>query len=181
MPPGFPSLPTPGAESLTEDFPTALRRHGLLPAISSGMMTAHSSVPTEDRVLPPQTHATTILAFKYADGVLMAGVRRATAANMIVYDRADKVLEIDRYSLMALAGVPATAWEMARVLEHSFQYYRRTQLQELSLDGKVRALSKLLRDNLGFVLQGVGVVVPIFAAFDTETATARLYFYDAMG
>jgi proteasome beta subunit len=125
--------------------------------------------------------ATTILAFKYAEGVLVAGDRRATAANMIVYDRADKVLEIDRHSLMAIAGVPATAWEMARVLEHSFQFYRRTQLQEMSLDGKVRALSKLLRDNLGFVLQGVGVVVPIFATYDQEAKVPRLYFYDAMG
>ncbi len=62
---------------------------------------------------------------------------------------------------MAIAGVPATAWEMARVLEHSFQFYRRTQLQEMSVDGKVRALSKLLRDNFGFVMQGVGVVVPL--------------------
>src|SRR2546430_3835621 len=83
---------------------------------------------------------------------------------------------------MAIAGVPATAWEMARVLEHSFQYFRRTQLQEMSVDGKVRALSKLLRDNFGFVMQGVGVVVPIFATYDGNSAPqARLYFYDAMG
>jgi proteasome beta subunit len=98
-----------------------------------------------------------------------------------VYDRADKVLEIDQFSLMAIAGVPATAWEMARVLEHSFQFYRRSQLQEMSHEGKVRALSKLLRDNLGFVMQGVGVVVPLFASYDIETGTPRLYFYDAMG
>jgi proteasome beta subunit len=62
--------------------------------------------------------------------VLVAGDRRATAGNTVVYDRADKVLEIDRHSIMAIAGVPATAWEMARVLEHSFQFFRRTQLQE---------------------------------------------------
>ena len=128
-----------------------------------------------------ETQATTILAFKFAGGVLMAGDRRATAGNTVVYDRADKVLEIDRHSLMAIAGVPATAWEMARVLEHSFQFYRRTQLQEMSLDGKVRALSKLLRDNFGFVMQGVGIVVPIFATYDTAPRCARLYFYDAMG
>jgi len=92
------------------------------------------------------------------------------------------VLEIDRHSIMAIAGVPATAWEMARVLEHSFQYFRRTQLQEMSVDGKVRALSKLLRDNFGFVMQGVGVVVPIFATYDGNSKPeARLYFYDAMG
>ena len=100
------------------------------------------------------TQATTILAFKFTGGVLVAGDRRATAGNTVVYDRADKVLEIDRHSIMAIAGVPATAWEMARVLEHSLQYFRRTQLQEMSVDGKVRALSKLLRDNFGFVMQG---------------------------
>jgi proteasome beta subunit len=154
-----------------QDFAAVLRREGLL--ASAPVLSAQCSVP--------QTDATTILAFKYADGVLVAGDRRATAANQIVHDRADKVLEIDRHSLMAIAGVPSTAWEMARVLEHSFQFYRRTQLQEMSLDGKVRALSKLLRDNLGFVLQGVGVVVPIFATYDGEAKTARLYFYDAMG
>jgi proteasome beta subunit len=128
-----------------------------------------------------QSQATTILAFKYGEGVLVAGDRRATAGHTIMYDRADKVLEIDRYSLMAIAGVPATAWEMARVLEHSFHYFRRTQLAEMSLEGKVRALSKLLRDNLGFVLQGVGIVVPIFATYDSAAGIPRMYFYDPMG
>ena len=154
-----------------------LRRAGLL-ASGVGSNAGHSAAPVAS---PPQTDATTILAFKFADGVLVAGDRRATAGNMIMYDRADKVIEIDRHSIMAIAGVPATAWEMARVLEHSFQFYRRTQLQEMSLEGKVRALSKLLRDNLGFVLQGVGVVVPIFGTYDAATDTARVYFYDAMG
>jgi proteasome beta subunit len=156
-----------------EDFAAILRRQGALPATST------LSAPGTN--VPAQTEATTILAFKFAGGILMAGDRRATAGNVVVYDRADKVLEIDRFSLMAIAGVPATAWEMARVLEHSFQFYRRTQLQEMSHEGKVRALSKLLRDNLGFVLQGVGVVVPLFATYDIEADTPRLYFYDAMG
>jgi len=157
------------------DFAALLKRHGLYPAAAVAGPAIAGAGGAEE------THATTILAFKFADGVLMAGDRRATAGNTVVYDRADKVLEIDRHSLMAIAGVPATAWEMARVLEHSFQFYRRTQLQEMSLDGKVRALSKLLRDNFGFVMQGVGIVVPIFATYDMGGASARLYFYDAMG
>ena len=164
----------------SEDFPAVLRRKGLLdsaPAVERGMRPAHS----EERAWAP-TESTTILAFKFADGVLVAGDRRATSGHTVVYDRADKVLEIDRHSIMAIAGVPATAWEMARVLEHSFQYFRRTQLQEMSVDGKVRALSKLLRDNFGFVVQGLGVVVPIFATYDYgSNPEARLYFYDAMG
>ena len=129
-----------------------------------------------------ETVATTILGFKFAGGVLMAGDRRATAGNVVMYDRADKVLEIDRHSVMAIAGSPATAWEMARILGHSFQFYRRSQLQEMSLEGKVRALSKLLRDNLGMVMQGVGVVVPLFATYDKKSPDpAKLFFYDAMG
>jgi proteasome beta subunit len=158
----------------SEDFPGLLRRKGLV--------SATPPVVGASSVTLPQTESTTILAFKFKEGVLVAGDRRATSGNTVVYDRADKVLEIDRHSIMAIAGVPATAWEMARVLEHSFQYFRRTQLQEMSVDGKVRALSKLLRDNLGFVIQGVGVVVPIFATYDNGVnPSARLYFYDAMG
>ncbi|HWB59284.1 MAG TPA: proteasome subunit alpha [Chthoniobacteraceae bacterium] len=160
-----------------EDFPTLLRRQGLYPDAAQ-IATQPAAAPHANI---PHTESTTILAFKFADGVLVAGDRRATSGNVVVYDRADKVLEIDRHSLMAIAGVPATAWEMARVLEHSFQFYRRSQLQEMSLDGKVRALSKLLRDNFGFVMQGVGIVVPIFATYDAPTDAARLYFYDAMG
>jgi len=160
------------------DFPALLRSKGLLgPALANPV----PQTATPEKTWQP-TEATTILAFKFSGGVLVAGDRRATAGNTVVYDRADKVLEIDRHSIMAIAGVPATAWEMARVLEHSFQFFRRTQLQEMSVDGKVRALSKLLRDNFGFVVQGVGVVVPIFATYNNHPKPeARLYFYDAMG
>jgi proteasome beta subunit len=161
-----------------DDFPALLRRKGLLGPAMTGPM---PQVTAQQQMWQP-TEATTILAFKFSGGVLVAGDRRATAGNTVVYDRADKVLEIDGHSIMAIAGVPATAWEMARVLEHSLQYFRRTQLQEMSVDGKVRALSKLLRDNFGFVMQGVGVVVPIFATYDgISKPEARLYFYDAMG
>src|SRR5437870_6237556 len=161
-----------------DDFPALLRRKGLL--APAAIVNSHGGTPRQKSWQP--TEATTILAFKFSGGVLVAGDRRATAGNTVVYDRADKVLEIDRHSIMAIAGVPATAWEMARVLEHSFQYFRRSQLQEMSVDGKVRALSKLLRDNFGFVMQGVGVVVPIFATYDGNSKPeARLYFYDAMG
>src|SRR4051794_24844363 len=153
----FPAIPE--AQSVeSNDFVSVLRRRGVV---------AQRVTPVTPSVIT-ETQATTILAFKFADGVLVAGDRRATAGNIVMYDRADKVLEIDRHSLMAIAGSPATAWEMARVLEHSFQYYRRSQLQEMSVEGKVRALSKLLRDNLGMVIQGVGVVVPLFATFDTK-------------
>jgi len=155
------------------DFFALLKQRHLISEIPSGLT---------NRSEFHETVATTILGFKFADGVLVAGDRRATAGNIVMYDRADKVLEIDRHSVMAIAGSPATAWEMARILEHSFQFYRRSQLQEMSVEGKVRSLSKLLRDNLGMVMQGLGVVVPLFATYDRNSADpAKLFFYDAMG
>jgi proteasome beta subunit len=130
---------------------------------------------------PELTQGTTILAFKYRDGVLVAGDRRATSGNTVMYDRTDKVLDIDRFSVLAIAGVPATAFEMARILDHSFKYYRRSQLQELSFEGKLRALSKLLKDNVPAALAGTGAVAPIFGGYDLQEEVGKIYFYDILG
>ena len=144
-----------------------------------GLPQGHADVTN---AAPVQTQATTVFAFHFAEGVLMAGDRRATAGNVIITDRIDKILEIDSHSLLAIAGVPATAFEMARVLQTSFEYYRRSQLQPLSLAARVRALARLLRENLPMTLQGVGIVVPLFAGIeDGPTPTPRIYFYDPLG
>ncbi|NKB82702.1 MAG: proteasome subunit alpha [Nitrospirales bacterium] len=137
-------------------------------------------VPTET-LSPAMTQGTTVLAVKYQDGVLVAGDRRATAGNIVMYDRTEKVLELDRSSVIAIAGAPATAFEMARVLEHSFKYYRRSQLQDLSFEGKLRALTKLLKDNSPAALAGTGAVAPIFAGYDSQQQTSKIFFYDILG
>ena len=130
---------------------------------------------------PQVLQGTTVLAFHFDDGALVAGDRRATAGNNIMYERCDKVIPIDDFSLMAIAGVPATAFEMARVLSHNFEYYRRSQLQPLSTEGKIRALSRLLKENLSLAMQGVGVVSPLFALYDIIEKKPAIYFYDIMG
>jgi len=149
------------------------------------LTTRKVSVFNTERVVnaPVETQATTVFAFHYKDGVLMAGDRRATAGNIIVTDRVDKVIEIDAHSMLAIAGVPATAFEMARVMQTSFEYYRRSQLQPLSLPAKVRALARLLRENLPMTMQGVGVVVPLFAGLDSSASPAKplIFFYDPLG
>jgi proteasome beta subunit len=168
-----PASPPAGAGDFRE---LLLRTHG--PAASYDARTAAPS----DAASSLHVEATTVLSFHYKDGVLIAGDRRATAGNVVMYDRADKVIELDPSTVMAIAGTPATAFEMARTLQTSFQYYRRSQLQALSLSAKVRALGKLIKDNLPMTLQGVGVVVPILAARDAIKKTEpSLYFYDALG
>jgi len=158
--------------SIAGDFLSLIASQSIIPA---RMETASAALV--------QTQATTVFAFHYAEGALMAGDRRATAGNVIVTDRVDKVIEIDATSLLAIAGVPATAFEMARVLQTSFEYYRRSQLQPLSLPAKVRALARLLRENLPMAMQGVGIVVPLFAGLDKTVSPARpqIFFYDPLG
>src|SRR5258708_13665995 len=91
-----------------DDFPSLLRRKGLLgPTVVSPM----PQKETQQHTWQP-TDATTILAFKFSGGVLVAGDRRATAGNTVVYDRADKVLEIDPNSIMTTPAVPATPWAL---------------------------------------------------------------------
>lgn len=158
------------------DFVQLLKEHGYQVGMGSQVLQGQEGAYTSEIA-----RATTILAMKYRDGVLVAGDRRATAGNTVMYDRTDKVLELDRHSVMAIAGVPATAYEMARILEHSFKYYRRSQLQDLSFEGKLRAVSKLLKENVAAALAGTGAVVPIFAGYDSEQGLAKIYFYDILG
>jgi proteasome beta subunit len=165
----------------TGDFTDLLRTSGNGPILADTFRGA-----VTDRALTSaatlHTEATTVLSFQYKDGVLIAGDRRATAGNIIMYDRADKVIELDQDTIIAIAGSPAVAFEMARTLQTSFQYYRRSQLQALSLGAKVRALGKLIKDNLPMTMQGIGTVVPILAARDAQhQPEPSLYFYDALG
>ncbi len=115
----------------------------------------------------------------------MQGDRRATAGTAVVHDRAEKVIPIDSHSALAISGAPAMAYEIARVLKHSFQYFRRSQLQELSVEGKLRTLSRLIRDNLPMAMQGIGAVIPIYALYSPQTDESenggKIYFYDALG
>lgn len=160
--------------SIAGDFLSLLAGNRLAPVCGDAKSSSEGFV---------QTQATTVFAFHCSEGVLMAGDRRATAGNQIVTDRIDKVIEIDGTSILAIAGVPATAFEMARVMQTSFEYYRRSQLQALSLPAKVRALARLLRENLPMTLQGVGIVAPLFAGLDVSVSPAqpRIYFYDPLG
>ncbi len=144
-----------------------------------------SSFPHLEKLDPKalQLEATTVFAFHCADGVLFAGDHRATSGNLIFSDKTEKILELDSHSLMAIAGSPAIAFEMTRTLQTAFEFYRRSQLQTMSLLAKTRAISRLLRENLPATLQGIGAVAPIFAGLEPEKPDPNpvIYFYDPLG
>ena len=123
----------------------------------------------------------TVLAFHYEDGVIVAGDRRLMAGSNLMFERCEKVIPVDNYSLMAVAGVPAIAFEISRILSQYFEYYRRTQIRPMSLEGKIRTFSKLLKENLTASTSGLTRVSPIFATYDVESGKPSIYYYDMLG
>jgi proteasome beta subunit len=125
-------------------------------------------------------HATTVLAIRYADGVVMAGDRRATAGNLIAHHAIRKVFPADRHSGVAIAGAAGPATEMVRLFQLQLEHYEKVEGTELSLDGKANQLGTMVRANLPAAMQGLAVV-PLFAGYDRRRSIGRLYQFDVTG
>jgi proteasome beta subunit len=125
-------------------------------------------------------HGTTIVAIRYADGVVMAGDRRATAGSSIAHRTMEKVHPADRHSGVAIAGAAGPAMEMVRLFQLQLEHYEKVEGAALSLEGKANQLSQMVRSNLGMAMQGF-VVVPLFAGFDLRRDRGRIYTYDPTG
>lgn len=126
-------------------------------------------------------HGTTVIAVKYKDGVINVGDRRATGGFAIMYDKAEKVLALDDHTLMAISGSFSRAMEIVKYLRHSFKYFERSQLQPMSLDGKLGEIGKVIAGNQAAALQGIGVVIPVLSTYDLDRDEGRIFFYDGGG
>jgi proteasome beta subunit len=127
------------------------------------------------------THGTTVIAVKFDQGVINVGDRRATAGFSVMYDKSEKVLPIDDFTLLAISGSFARAMEVVRYLRTSFKHFERTYLQPMSLEGKLAELAKVVRAGIPEALQGIGGFIPILSTFDREVNEGRIFFYDGMG
>src|SRR5438067_4810537 len=125
-------------------------------------------------------HGTTVIAIRFADGVVMAGDRRATAGYTIASRRIEKVFPADDYSGVAIAGAAGPATEMVRLFQVQLEHYEKVEGEQLSLEGKANQLSQFVRANLPAALQGF-VVVPIFAGYDERRRRGRVYSFDVTG
>ena len=126
------------------------------------------------------THGTTVVAVRYADGVVMAGDRRATSGNLISHRTMEKVYPADRHSGVAIAGAAGPAMDMVKLFQLQLEHYEKVEGAELSLEGKANQLSGMVRSNLPAAMQGL-VVVPLFAGYDTRRRQGRLFQYDVTG
>ena len=125
-------------------------------------------------------HGTTVVALRYADGVVMAGDRRATAGNIIAHHAMEKVFPADRYSAVAIAGTAGMAMEMVRLFQVQLEHYEKVEGSTLSLEGKANQLAQMVRQHLPLAMQGLAVV-PLFAGYDTARGTGRIFNYDVTG
>lgn len=130
--------------------------------------------------LPPVAHATTVVALRHRDGVVMAGDRRATAGNLISHRTIEKVYPAGRHAGVAIAGAAGPSMEMVRLFQLQLEHYEKVEGQPLSLEGQANQLSQMVRANLASALRGL-VVVPLFAGWDERRRCGRLFQYDVTG
>ena len=124
--------------------------------------------------------ATTILALRYRDGVVMAGDRRATEGFSIAHRAIEKVFPADSHSAIAIAGVAGPATEMVRLFQTELEYYEKVEGEVLSLAGKANHLGRMIRANLPSAMQGF-VIIPLFGGYDIRKGVGRIYRYDVTG
>jgi proteasome beta subunit len=158
----------PGSSSFTEFVAAAS------PDLLPGRLGEGAAVP----------HGTTIVAVVYADGVVMAGDRRATAGNLIAQRDIEKVFAADDYTLIGIAGVAGLAVEIVRLYQVELEHYEKIEGTQLTLEGKANRLGTMIRGNLGEAMQGLAVV-PLFAGYDLDAAdpasAGRIFSFDVTG
>lgn len=150
------------------NFAELIRRRGIQPL---------SNAWSESLTVP---HATTCVALRYRDGVLVAGDRRATSGNWISHREMEKVVQTDQFSAVAISGAAGPAMEMIKLFALQLEHYEKMEGRPLSLEGKANQLSMMVKSNLPAAMQGM-VVVPLFAGFDTHDGIGRIWDYDATG
>ncbi len=125
-------------------------------------------------------HGTTIVALGYAEGVVMAGDRRATMGNVIASRHIEKVFETDKYSVVGIAGAAGIAIDIAKLFGVELEHYEKIEGTRLSMEGKANRLASMIRANLPMAMQGMSVV-PLFAGYDTFTGKGRIFSFDITG
>ncbi len=158
----------------------------LLTAVAPELLPVARRAPAGDDVpagagnAPDIPHGTTIVTAICADGVVMAGDRRATAGSMIAQRNFEKVFPGDEHSCVGIAGVAGIGVDLVRLFQVELEHYEKLEGRSLSLEGKANRLAGLVRSNLGGAMQGL-VAVPIMGGYDEDTGLGRIFSFDVTG
>ncbi len=170
----------------TDHSGASLPLGSVTPAASfTSLLAAHGMNPTWD-IPESSSHAlrapegTTVLALRFADGVVMGGDRRATAGHQIAHRRLKKVYAADDFSAVAISGTAGLAVELIKLFQTELEHYEKLEGTRLSLEGKANHLATMVRNQLPLAFQGL-VVIPLFCGFDEGASEGRLYSFDVVG
>jgi proteasome beta subunit len=181
----LPLLPTGAGPVPGASFTDLLRSHhphllpgGVLPGAVVGTVGGAGGSSADSGL--EVAHGTTILSMRFADGVVMAGDRRATEGHAIANRHMDKVYAADSWSAVGIAGAAGPAMEMVRLFQTELEHYEKVSGEPLSLEGKSNKLGQMIKANLPAAFQGL-VVVPLYCGWDERRARGRVFRYDVTG
>ena len=168
--PRFPPEPSGGTIGANTSFVDLVRR------------SRPETLPAATGITPDVAgpHGTTVVALKFAAGVVFGGDRRATEGFTIADEKMEKVFAADDLSVIAIAGAAGQAIEIVKLFQLELEHYEKITGDRLSLEGKANRLAQMIRGNLPMAIQGL-VVVPLFGGFDERRAEGRIFYYDATG
>jgi proteasome beta subunit len=168
--PLFPPEPSGGPIGANPSFVDLVRR------------SRPETLPTATGITPDvaSPHGTTVVALKFATGVVFGGDRRATEGFTIADEKMEKVFAADDLSVIAIAGAAGQAIEIVKLFQLELEHYEKITGDRLSLEGKANRLAQMIRGNLPMAIQGL-VVVPLFGGFDERREEGRIFYYDATG
>ncbi len=168
---------------MTAGLPMSSDGEGIVPTASfAALLEQHDLTPSWEAPAGSfdVPEATTILALRWGEGIVMAGDRRATAGNVIAHRRVKKVYPADDRSAVAISGTAGMAIELTTLFQTELEHYEKIEGMRLSLDGKANFLARMVRGNLALAFQGL-IVVPLFCGYDEQEQKGKLYSYDVVG
>lgn len=129
---------------------------------------------------------TTVIAFEYRNGVVMAADRQTTHYGRYRGNsRTVKVHPLDPLSLWGAAGGVAYIQELKDVFFKTLKHFRSLIGRNIYIDGQARLLAKIMRHNyiqMGIAGRLLGMIAhPILAGWDPDFNGIQIYNYGTAG
>lgn len=115
---------------------------------------------------------TTVIAFRTADGAIIAADSRGTLGNRPGEGAVEKLFAVDEFSTFGISGFAGDGQLIARLIEREFERFA----NHFHLPHP-----KSKANRVAAYLRALGGCVPIFVTYDHLESRARIFSYDAGG
>lgn len=128
---------------------------------------------------------TTIVAFRYSGGVLVAGDKRVTSLPNDEFGAFTKVEYMEPLSLIGMAGTVAYIQELKNLFQKVLKGFSRMVGKSIYIDGQAEIMAHILRANhkrLGLLQYILSYVAhPVLAGWDPEFNEGKVFSFDEAG